>query len=174
MGWSVTGPGAGPDDRSHSVRRRAVHGEAHAAVAVGSPDRGAIEVGENLRMGVPVVIAVAGADHCDRGAHSREESRGVGIAAVVRDLQDVRADALRSAQQEALGGFLRVTGQQHDPTTAGDPEHQGFVVRLTQHAVRRRVQDLHNRTAEEEAHPCRHRLDRNTLPLRGRVGLRHR
>ena len=67
---------------------RAVGGQFHRdrPVAVGAPDLHAGQAPQDGRGGVAVVVVGAGADDRHAGADRGEEPRGVGVAAVVRDL----------------------------------------------------------------------------------------
>lgn len=69
------------------------------------------QVGEDVGIGVAIVVAGPGGHHRQPRADRIEEARQVRVAPVVGHLEHERAQALRVPQQRALRLGLRVSGE---------------------------------------------------------------
>jgi hypothetical protein len=111
------------------------------------------QVCQHVRVRVPV--GVVGADRHDRhpGADRVEEPGGVGVPAVVRDLEDRGSQPFRAAQEPRLRDLLGVTREQR-ARRAPDPQHERVGVGPpAQRRFDRRRQDLDRLGAERERLP---------------------
>jgi hypothetical protein len=101
-----------------------LHG--HGAVDVGAVDTcpGPLQRGHHVRVRVAVVVVPARADQRVPGPDRGEERRVGGAAAVVRDLEQARAQPTGRRQQSLLGDVLGVAGEQRAPVAVVDAQDQ--------------------------------------------------
>jgi hypothetical protein len=107
-------------------------------VQVGAVHRHAGELGEDLGVGVAVAVAGADADEGFTGVHGTQEPRGVGVAAVMGNLEDGGAQPLGPLQQPQLRRLLGVPGQQYRAVRVADPQHERVLVQVVGKAAVRR------------------------------------
>jgi hypothetical protein len=111
----------------------------HVALTVGPEHRDAESrhLGEQHRRRMSVVVVRADADDRERRMRGGEKGR-VGVRrAVMRDLEDVRAQVGARGDERALRLDLRIPGQQDPHATDIGPQHQGRVVGVRAGAVKR-------------------------------------
>jgi hypothetical protein len=133
------------------------------------------ELGQDVRVGMAVVVALADPDQGHGRCHRRQEARRVRRAAVVRHLEHPRPQQVRTAQQPLLGDHLGVAGQQDGAVAAIDPQDERVVVEAgAVEAVRRRPQHLDDGRAEREAVPGPRGHDRHAAAARRGMGLDRR
>ncbi|GGK41062.1 hypothetical protein GCM10010124_37420 [Pilimelia terevasa] len=118
-GWCrAPAPGAPTGTRGRAAHGRrqppGPDGDGDVTVHVGAqdPHARAPELADDGRVGVPVPVAAARRDQRDRGADRVEEAGLLVGAAVVGDLQDLRADRPGGGEQLLLAFHLGVTGEQ--------------------------------------------------------------
>lgn len=104
-------------------------------------------------MRVPVAVAAPRRDHRDGCPDGAQEGGLAGRAAVVRDLQQVRAEQVRRRlEQVALGRLLGVAREEDGEPAPPDAQHQGRVVGLavgpSVGPARRRPQDVDHEVAD--------------------------
>jgi hypothetical protein len=148
-GWRATPRPRSHDALPHRARSRApdhcgeplVVGRDHCGVtiAIGTAYRNAqlAELGEQQRRGVAVVVVQPDRDDAQLGVHRCEEP-GVGVrAAVVRDLEHIRADIDARVEHRLLFFDLGVTGQQHPHALDGRSQDHRGIVRIRPRAPHR-------------------------------------
>lgn len=127
-------------------------------------------------MGVAVVVVGADAHDRDAGADRVEEAVGVGVAAVVRDLEHLGAQLLGAGEQPPLGPFLGVAGEQQPPRVAVHAQDQRALVGVVgQRAVAGGTQHRHGCRPEPEAGARGDLVERDAaLPCDGQGRQRRR